>query len=78
MLHKGDNIILPETLSLLSRLQKDPMLNQFFLVGGTALAMQIGHRYSVDLDFFTLVPFQNSKDKQVTPPSIFRNSDSSS
>ena len=57
MLHKGDNIILPETLSLLSRLQKDPMLNQFFLVGGTALAMQIGHRYSVDLDFFTLVPF---------------------
>lgn len=26
---------------------------RFYLVGGTALAMQLGHRVSVDLDFFT-------------------------
>jgi hypothetical protein len=28
------------------------MLNNLRLVGGTALALQIGHRRSVDLDFF--------------------------
>jgi predicted nucleotidyltransferase component of viral defense system len=29
-----------------------PALEDFYLVGGTALALQIGHRKSVDLDFF--------------------------
>ena len=29
-----------------------PALEHFYLVGGTALALQIGHRISVDLDFF--------------------------
>jgi hypothetical protein len=29
----------------------------FFLVGGTALAIQIGHRRSIDLDFFTREAF---------------------
>ena len=28
----------------------------FYLVGGTALALQIGHRISVDLDFFSFDP----------------------
>jgi predicted nucleotidyltransferase component of viral defense system len=32
-------------------------LNQFFLVGGTALALQFGHRVSVDLDLFSLETF---------------------
>ncbi|GHW02230.1 hypothetical protein AGMMS50249_0160 [candidate division SR1 bacterium] len=30
-----------------------PALDQFNLVGGTALALQFGHRISVDLDLFT-------------------------
>ncbi|MEK7173484.1 MAG: nucleotidyl transferase AbiEii/AbiGii toxin family protein [Patescibacteria group bacterium] len=34
--------------------------NQWYLAGGTALALQVGHRESVDLDFFTL---QNSFDE---------------
>jgi hypothetical protein len=29
-----------------------PLLNEFNLAGGTALALQIGHRISIDLDFF--------------------------
>jgi hypothetical protein len=29
---------------------KEDKLNDFILVGGTALAMQIGHRISVDID----------------------------
>ena len=32
-------------------------LDNFVLVGGTALALQIGHRKSIDLDFFTLEAF---------------------
>lgn len=42
----------PDTLRLLENLQSLPFLEQARLVGGTALALQIGHRKSVDLDFF--------------------------
>ena len=42
----------PETFSLLKRLQALPMLAETRLVGGTALALQLGHRISVDLDIF--------------------------
>lgn len=31
--------------------------DQFYLVGGTALALQLGHRLSVDLDFFSAEEF---------------------
>lgn len=34
-----------------------PELESFYLVGGTALALQLGHRFSVDLDLFTTEPF---------------------
>ena len=42
----------PVTLDLLKRLQKLPELAETRLVGGTALALQLGHRISVDLDVF--------------------------
>lgn len=42
----------PHTLELLRRLMEAPLLRQTRLVGGTALALQYGHRSSVDLDFF--------------------------
>ena len=42
----------PGTLSLLRRLQSIPELAETRLVGGTALALQLGHRVSVDLDIF--------------------------
>lgn len=41
-----------ETLELLKEIQKIEMFKSLRLVGGTALALQIGHRVSVDLDFF--------------------------
>lgn len=44
--------VYPTTLELLKRLMAFEPLNQFNLVGGTALALQFGHRISVDLDFF--------------------------
>lgn len=34
--------------------------NDFYLAGGTALALQIGHRISVDLDFFSDNPIKKT------------------
>ncbi len=42
----------PDTLELLRKLSLLPELSQMRLVGGTALALQYGHRQSIDLDFF--------------------------
>ncbi len=42
----------PDTLELLKRLQRDPALVDTRLVGGTSLALQLGHRKSVDLVLF--------------------------
>ena len=46
------------TLAILKRLMSETFLNDFVLVGGTALALQIGHRKSVDLDLFTTEIFE--------------------
>jgi predicted nucleotidyltransferase component of viral defense system len=51
--------VYPETLGILSALMQDPLLNDFYLVGGTALSLQIGHRISVDIDLFTNLPFDS-------------------
>ena len=47
----------PETLDLLKSLQSIPEFGNFRLVGGTGLALQFGHRISIDLDFFGQVDF---------------------
>lgn len=47
------------TFSILKELMQLPAMKQFYLVGGTALALQYGHRKSVDLDLFSNVPFEN-------------------
>ena len=44
--------IKPDTLELLKRLMAEPLFGQTRLVGGTALALQFGHRSSIDLDLF--------------------------
>lgn len=56
MLHH--ETVLPGTLGLLKRLMSDNELDQFTLVGGTALSLQIGHRRSIDLDFFSTTDFE--------------------
>ena len=40
------------TLELLKSLMQEPAFSAMRLVGGTALALQYGHRQSIDLDFF--------------------------
>lgn len=47
----------PTTLELLIKLVSLSQLQQFRLVGGTALSLLYGHRKSIDLDLFTDLPF---------------------
>jgi len=56
--------VAPATLELLKQLLAIPELNKFALVGGTNLALQLGHRISIDLDLFTNGPFDIVKVKQ--------------
>ncbi|MCL2074575.1 MAG: nucleotidyl transferase AbiEii/AbiGii toxin family protein [Marinilabiliaceae bacterium] len=41
------------TYRLLKKLMHDEKLSHFYLVGGTALALYMGHRISIDLDLFS-------------------------
>ncbi len=50
-----------ETFVLLKELMSQNILQGFTLAGGTALALQIGHRISVDLDFFTSSTFDSNE-----------------
>ncbi|WMN11297.1 nucleotidyl transferase AbiEii/AbiGii toxin family protein [Marivirga salinae] len=59
MLYKES--ITNETLDLLKSLTSENLLTDFFLVGGTALALQIGHRKSIDLDFFSSTAFDSNQ-----------------
>jgi Nucleotidyl transferase AbiEii toxin, Type IV TA system len=59
MLHKNSFIIAPKTFTLIQELQSIDGLQKFYLVGGTALALQLGHRNSIDIDLFTLDDFNN-------------------
>lgn len=51
----------PSTLELLRKLQELPALKDTRLVGGTALALQYGHRKSIDLDFFGKVEVNSQR-----------------
>lgn len=55
------NTVHQGTFSLLKSLASLDKLREFYLAGGTALALQIGHRVSVDLVFFTLSMFDSNE-----------------
>ena len=42
-----------DTKSNLESIGRTPLASQFYLAGGTAVALHLGHRRSFDLDFFT-------------------------
>jgi len=58
MLHKETTNL--STLELLIRLQQKEYMKGFFLVGGTALALRLGHRKSVDIDLFSNFGFDTA------------------
>lgn len=50
-------LLTPLQRKLLREIGQSPLRDEFFLTGGTALAsFYLHHRYSVDLDFFTVNP----------------------
>ncbi len=51
MLHK--TTVAETTLDIIKSVCSLPELTDFYLAGGTALSLQIGHRKSIDMDFFT-------------------------
>jgi len=52
------DVVAPGLLSLIRRLAGSPEIAaHFYLAGGTALALQLGHRRSDDLDFFSAEPW---------------------
>lgn len=64
--------VLPgNTKTVLALLEKSEIIRKAYLAGGTALALQLGHRISYDLDFFT----QEEFDEQMLLPEIKKISD---
>lgn len=59
MLHK--ETVTAGTLDLIHRLMDDAHLQQFYVVGGTALALMLGHRISIDIDLFTDKEFDTAQ-----------------
>ena len=55
----------PHTLELLKKLTQEPFLAKTRLVGGTALALQYGHRMSIDLDFFGEIEEDNTTIREI-------------
>lgn len=47
------NTVTPEMHEVMNGFFKSQIADEFYLAGGTALALQLGHRISVDLDFFS-------------------------
>lgn len=48
------NTLSTDARQLLRQLGQGPLLRSFYLAGGSAAALHLGHRISIDLDFFTL------------------------
>ena len=46
-------VVPPLLRELLIEIGQEPFSRRFYLAGGTALALRLGHRVSVDLDFFS-------------------------
>jgi hypothetical protein len=55
------NTVEENTFRILKVLQEDENLTGFYLVGGTALALKMGHRRSIDLDLFSPTPFDTQE-----------------
>lgn len=52
-----EEVLPKEAKNALAVLGESRILDNAYLAGGTALALQIGHRISIDLDFFSSVDF---------------------
>lgn len=66
-----ENILSENAKKSLAVLGKSGILKDAYMAGGTALALQINHRFSYDFDFFTTVEFDatllSQKIKRIIP-----------
>lgn len=53
-----------ETKFVLEKIGEIDLAEKFYLAGGTALAIQLGHRESIDLDWFCENEFPNLEIKE--------------
>ncbi len=56
-----ENVLSPSTKNLLKKLKPNNLPEKSYLAGGTAIALQLGHRRSDDLDFFTPSEFNEKQ-----------------
>lgn len=54
-----------KTKRVLEKIAKTDLAKNFYLAGGTALAVHLGHRKSIDLDWFSKKGFSNSEIKKI-------------
>lgn len=54
-----------ELFELLNKLMEVPEFGNLYLVGGTSLALQLGHRVSVDIDLFGKIDLQEFEISQI-------------
>jgi len=55
------NVLPPRQRKILEKLVAEDLCAGFYLAGGTALALQLGHRRSIDFDLFSPDPFDSAK-----------------
>jgi len=53
------NSVTPLLRTVLTKMMEEGPFQQFRLVGGTSLSLQLGHRFSVDIDLFTDAPYDS-------------------
>jgi len=75
-------VLTKESFETLESIMLNPNFNNFYLAGGTALALQLGHRKSIDLDFFSQKEFNTGltndlKTKNITDYKVVSLSDNS-
>lgn len=56
-----EKVLLPQTKILFNKFTVNSLPKGFYLAGGTAVALHLGHRRSADLDFFTPSEFVESQ-----------------
>jgi len=55
----------PALMDCLHKLMAHPAFKDFYLVGGTSLALQRGHRISIDIDLFTCIPYGKMNTEEI-------------
>ena len=61
----------PETRQAFQVAATLPFIQRYYLAGGTGLALHLGHRFSVDLDFFASAPDAVGPDERATLRAAF-------